>query len=169
MASNVQVSNRQRKVKIDTKWFTSAAKQLFDCVLDNVKNDMPEFLDEDKLAALSESGILSVVLVNNKEIQKLNKQWRDKDYATDVLSFPMNLDLDSAGEGVPLELGELVISVEKAREQSEEYAHSFERELCFLFVHGCLHILGFDHMNTAEEKDMFARQEAILQKCGYMR
>ncbi|MBX9686398.1 MAG: rRNA maturation RNase YbeY [Candidatus Obscuribacterales bacterium] len=167
MASQVLVSNRQRRLKLDSKWFRGAAQELLAAVLDNVKKKPAPFINKKQLKNLSESGILSVVFVSNKEIRKLNKEWRGKDYATDVLSFP--LELDSELNGVPFEMGELIISLEKAQEQAEEYGHSFERELAFLFVHGCLHVLGFDHMSKAEEIDMFGRQKEILNHCGYMR
>lgn len=167
MASNVQVSNRQRRVKLDTKWFKSTAAELFQAVLDNVKKSPVAFIKKSQLRRFSESAILSVALVSNKEIQKLNKEWRGKDYATDVLSFPLELDFEV--DGVPFEMGELIISVEKAKEQAEEYGHSFEREMSFLFVHGCLHILGFDHITAKDEKDMFNRQKEILDACGYTR
>lgn len=167
MASQVQVTNRQRKLKLDSKWFTEAAQQLLDAVLDNVKKNPPEFLSDEEIDNLLDFGILSVAVVSNKEIQKLNKEWRKKDYATDVLSFPLDLNVNE--DGVPFEMGELIISAEKAQEQAEEYGHSFEREMAFLFVHGCLHVLGFDHTNKAEEKEMFGRQKQILNSCGYKR
>jgi probable rRNA maturation factor len=167
MASQVQVTNRQRRLKLDSKWFKGAAEELFEAVLDNVKKRPPEFLSEEEIDNLQDFGILSVVVVSNREIQKLNKQWRGKDYATDVLSFPLDLAVNE--DGVPFEMGELIISAEKAQEQAEEYGHSFEREMAFLFVHGCLHVLGFDHLTKAEEKEMFSRQKQILDSCGFKR
>ncbi len=167
MASHVQVFNRQRRVKIDSKWFARAAEELFIAVLDNVKKKPAKFIDAGIIDELYESAILSVAIVSNKEIQKLNKQWREKDYPTDVLSFP--LELEGGIPGIPLEIGELIISAEKALEQAEDFGHSFEREMTFLFVHGCLHVLGFDHESKAEEKDMFGRQKQILNTCGYLR
>jgi len=167
MASQVTVSNRQRRVKIDGKWFAGTAQKLFEAVLENVKLRPGKGLTKRLVKRLQESAQLSVVLVSNKEIQKLNETWMGKDYATDVLSFP--LDLEEPLPGLPYEIGELVISLEKAQEQAGEYGHSFERELAFLFVHGCLHVLGFDHMNAKDEKDMFGRQKEILDACGFPR
>lgn len=167
MASQVLLSNRQRRVKVDSKWFVQAAERLFAAVLENVKLFPSATVDKKLLPHLCKSAQLSVVFVSNKEIQKLNKEWMGKDYATDVLSFPM--DLEPPPPGMPYEIGELIISLEKAQEQAEEYGHSFERELAFLFVHGCLHILGFDHMNKADEKDMFGRQKKVLAACGFPR
>lgn len=167
MASHVQLSNKQRRVKIETKWFEATAEQLFQTILDNLKLQPVAFLKKAQLRDLASSAVLSVVIVNNKEIQKLNKKWRQKDYPTDVLSFPLNLDAPSGG--LPFEIGELIISAEKAVEQSQEYGHSLERELSFLFVHGCLHVLGFNHDTAAEEKDMTGRQKAILAQCKIVR
>ena len=112
--------------------------------------------------------ILSVSLIDNKFIHKLNKEYRHIDRPTDVISFAF-LDgeenkektLKSSG---PVSLGDIYISVEKAEEQAKEYGHSIKRELSFLFVHGLLHLLGYDHMNEEDEKVMFALQDEILPK-----
>lgn len=109
---------------------------------------------------------VSVSFVDNEEIRELNKQYRNKDYVTDVLSFPM-LDEDDdwpvsqEEEDVTL-LGDIIISIPKAREQATEYEHSFERELGFLLVHGFLHLLGYDHQDEASEEEMILKQESIL-------
>ena len=165
MASNVQVSNRQRAVKFDAKSFAASTQELFEVVLENLKLKPVSSLPVDKIDSLADSAILSVILLNDKEIRKLNKKWRQKDCPTDVLSFP--LDLDAGLCGVPFEIGEIIISVETALAQAEEYGHSLEREMVFLFVHGCLHVLGFDHTTPAQEKNMFARQKEILKASGY--
>ena len=115
-----------------------------------------------------------VELVSNQKIRKLNEQWRGKDYATDVLSFPLIFDGGSA-QFMPqmadseMELGEIIISVEKAVEQANEYGHSFERELAFLFVHGLLHIIGFDHETKEDEREMFSRQTEVLNCLGFVK
>ena len=108
-----------------------------------------------------------MVLVSDKKIKELNKDWRGKDSATDVISFPLDLEPDF--EDVPFEVGEIYISVDKAQEQANDYGHSLERELAFLMTHGVLHVLGFDHKEPDEEKDMFGRQRLILESCGYTR
>ncbi|WP_156290698.1 rRNA maturation RNase YbeY [Oceanobacillus salinisoli] len=118
---------------------------------------------------------ISVNFVNNKEIQEINRNYRQKDMPTDVISFAMQEsvegELEIVGEDadMPLSLGDIVISVEKAKEQAAEYNHSFERELGFLAVHGFLHLLGYDHMTDEEEKKMFLRQEEILGEFGLER
>lgn len=105
---------------------------------------------------------ISLSLVDNKEIRELNKHYRGKDSITDVLSFPMvGDDTPMIGEKI---LGDIVISVEKALEQSEEYGHSFLREMAFLTVHSMLHLMGYDHIDEEGEKEMQMKQEAILEK-----
>lgn len=104
---------------------------------------------------------VSLTLTDDAAIHELNRTYRHVDRATDVLSFPMEDD-DL--------LGDIVISLERAQCQAQSYGHSFARECGFLFVHSVLHLLGYDHERSeAEEKDMFARQEAILQSIGLTR
>lgn len=116
---------------------------------------------------------ISVLLVDNETIRTLNRDYRDKDAATDVLSFPMEEEIDDACEpqiiGGPSErmLGDLVISVERAVEQAAEYGHAVERELAFLSVHGLLHLLGYDHEQGPEaEAEMQAEEKRILSILG---
>ena len=115
---------------------------------------------------LSCDAILSVTFVDNKFIHQLNKEYRNVDRPTDVISFAF-LDGDEQrdeklhGKG-PVPLGDIYISVEKAKEQAEEYGHPLERELSFLFVHGLLHLLGYDHMTKEDEAVMFKLQDEIL-------
>ncbi len=109
---------------------------------------------------------ISLSFVDNQSIQSLNKEYRCIDLPTDVLSFALRdgsqqLFLPS---GIPELLGDIIISVEKASAQAEEYGHSLERELCFLFTHGLLHLLGYDHMTGEEEVAMLAKQELYLQQ-----
>lgn len=111
--------------------------------------------------------------VDDDAIHALNRAFRGKDSATDVLSFPMveddeAFDCDEAQDTVVL--GDIVISMEHAAVQAEQYGHSLQRELAFLAVHSTLHLLGYDHERSPkEEKDMFARQEAILRGMGLER
>ncbi|MBM7614645.1 rRNA maturation RNase YbeY [Alkaliphilus hydrothermalis] len=110
---------------------------------------------------------VSLSLVNNEEIQDLNKNYRGKDYATDVLSFPMVDDDFPIGEEKLL--GDIVISVEKALEQAEEYGHSFEREMSFLTVHSMFHLMGYDHEDEESEGKMRGKEEAVLKQIGQVR
>ncbi len=107
------------------------------------------------------SAEISVTIVDNEMIRKINKEHRGIDRPTDVLSFPM-FDEDF-GDGEDAVLGDIVLSLEKAVEQAEAYGHSLRREIAFLTVHSLLHLLGYDHEEgKAEESEMFSRQEAIL-------
>ncbi len=114
--------------------------------------------------------IVSASFVDNKYIHKINKKYRNIDRPTDVISFAF-LDNDPNREKLlhsksMVALGDIYISVDKAKEQAEEYGHSLDRELQFLFTHGLLHLLGFDHMNEEDEKVMFELQDKILTKVG---
>lgn len=114
---------------------------------------------------------VSLTLTDDEGIRELNREHRDKDSATDVLSFPQYeslKDMEELEEDY-LYLGDIVISVERALEQSLAYNHSFEREMCFLVVHSMLHLLGYDHMTPEEETEMKALQEAILDQMGIRR
>ena len=106
---------------------------------------------------------LSVTFVSNERIQEINREYRDKDPATDVISFAMEElgegEIPLIGADMPRVLGDIIISTEKAREQAAEYGHSFSRELGFLTVHGFLHLLGYDHEIEEDEKKMFSRQK----------
>ena len=116
---------------------------------------------------VEEPSELSVTFLTNELIQEINRDWRGKDAPTDVISFAfdemgeeeMDFMLD---EDEPRLLGDLVISVERCREQAADYGHSFERELGFLAIHGFLHLLGYDHMTPEDEAEMTARQEEVL-------
>jgi len=103
---------------------------------------------------------INIILVNNEIIKNLNQSYRDLNVPTDVLTFP---------DGTLNNLGDIFISIDKARAQSKEYGHSFERELAFLTIHGLLHTLGYDHHTLEEETEMFALQEKILQNANITR
>ncbi|NCC15140.1 MAG: rRNA maturation RNase YbeY [Clostridia bacterium] len=116
---------------------------------------------------------VSVSIVDNEEIRQINKQFRAIDRATDVLSFPLLTfeegELVDCNEKNEVLLGDIIISLERAREQAEEYGHSLKREIAFLTAHSMLHLLGYDHMDEEEEKEMFAKQREILNKAGIPR
>ncbi|PWW26538.1 putative rRNA maturation factor [Cytobacillus oceanisediminis] len=128
--------------------------------------------------AASKEGIepdseVSVTFVTNDRIQEINREYRDKDRPTDVISFAMEElgegEVELVGAEMPRVLGDIIISVAKAQEQAEEYGHSFMRELGFLAVHGFLHLLGYDHENAEDEEKMFSRQKDILDEFGLTR
>ena len=114
---------------------------------------------------------VSVTIVDNEEIRKINNKFRNIDRATDVLSFPL-IDFDNESlpdDGSKIYLGDIIISIERAKEQAKEYGHSIDREIGFLTAHSMLHLLGYDHMVPEEEKEMFAKQEEILNNLGLIR
>jgi len=114
---------------------------------------------------------VSVTFTDNEGIKELNKKFRNMDKPTDVLSFPL-FDFEGGSEEPPIDeivnnLGDIVISLEKAREQAEEYGHSFERETAFLCVHSMLHLLGYDHeISEEDDREMRARQTEIMRIMG---
>lgn len=112
---------------------------------------------------------LSVLFVDDRGIRELNRDFREIDRATDVLSFPSGeYPVDEGADY--LYVGDMALSLERARSQAEEYGHSYEREIAFLTAHSVLHCLGYDHVDGPEqEKEMFSRQEAILQGMGIVR
>lgn len=111
----------------------------------------------------------NLIIVNNKYIHELNKNYRNIDRETDVITFALEDD-DSVIVGTEERvLGDIYISIDKARSQAEELEHSLLRELSFLAVHGFYHLLGYDHMNEDEEKVMFRKQEEVLESYGIKR
>lgn len=113
---------------------------------------------------VEENYLVDVTLVNNDKIHKINREYREIDRPTDVISFAFLDDKDEVklSDKIPQPLGEIIISYEKAEEQAKEYGHSLNREMSFLFVHGLLHLLGYDHMKKSDEAVMFRLQDAIL-------
>jgi len=105
---------------------------------------------------------ISISIVDKAEIQEINKEYRDKNEPTDVLSFPLSNPDEWEDNGIPIALGDIIICTEIAQEQADEYGHSFERELGFLAIHGLLHLAGYDHMNPEEEAEMRQAQRDIL-------
>ncbi|WP_339319413.1 rRNA maturation RNase YbeY [Paenibacillus sp. FSL R10-2734] len=157
-------------------------------------NEQEEYEIKDDLIALLESilqkageaegidqGEVALTFVDNARIHELNLEYRGIDRPTDVLSFAMNesgedeLDIiyeveeGEVLEDVPDVLGDIIISVTRAQEQALEYGHSLERELGFLFVHGFLHLLGYDHQDEASEAEMMSKQEKVLDQVGLTR
>ena len=174
MAATVTICNRQKKRKINLIKWSKATRLLLAEVCKNLGKKTPPHLSIKDVRAIADIGSISLLLVSDRKIRQLNKTWRGKDYATDVLSFPMVFDgaekcLAPALDPDVLELGEIVISIDKAENQAREYGHSFEREMAFLFVHGLLHVLGFDHQTKREEKEMFQRQTDVLTETGFFR
>lgn len=165
MAVILDWSNEQEKFEVPDSWIA-----MFEMLLN-------EAAQHEGLSA----GEVTLTLVDNEQIHDINKQYRNIDRPTDVISFALNDDVEDEMEIIfevedeseldPISgmLGDIIISIERAEEQRQEYGHSLERELGFLFVHGFLHLLGYDHDNDEAEKEMFGKQELILQKVGLTR
>lgn len=144
-----QVTETQKKIVMELLEFTAKAEQI------------------------QEGSEVSVTFVDNERIHEINKEYRQKDAPTDVISFAMEElgegEVEIKGADVPRILGDIIISVDRMNEQAEEYGHSSDRELGFLAVHGFLHLLGYDHMNEADEKVMFSKQKELLEQYGLTR
>lgn len=149
--------------------------------LDETNNVSNEQIDEiEKLLnfaaaklAIDEGSEVSVTFVTNDRIREINREYRDKDAVTDVISFALEEigegEVELVGADIPRILGDIIISIAKAKEQAEEYGHSFMREFGFLAVHGFLHLLGYDHMTEEDEREMFTLQKEILDEYGLKR
>lgn len=122
---------------------------------------------------VEENSEVSITFVTNERIQEINREYRHKDQATDVISFALEElgegEIEISGITMPRVLGDIIISVPRAIEQANEYGHTFVRELGFLAVHGFLHLLGYDHMTPEDEKEMFGIQKNILDEYGLQR
>lgn len=136
----------------------------------NITNDTKEninieFLQDVVKYALEyenvDNGVVNIIIVDNEKIRTINLEYRNIDRETDVISFA--LEDDDTFIKLPIRiLGDIYISIDKARTQAIEYGHSLKRELAFLTVHGILHLLGYDHMIKSDEEIMFQKQEQIL-------
>ncbi len=146
----VRVSNRQRQERVDPAWIPLLTRAV-----------------QGALAADGVDGEVGVTLVSDQRIRLLNRRYRGVDRVTDVLSFAQREGDELAdppgGEGL---LGDVVISVATARHQARMFGHAVERELAFLAVHGTLHLLGYDHGDSAAEKAMMERTEDVLKSLG---
>jgi len=158
----ISIENLQDKIKFDES-MEELIKKVAELVIDteNVKIDCK----------------VDITLVDDAKIQEINNEYRNINSSTDVLSFPIIEgcegqispevgDYDEDGHAL---LGDIIISLETAKKQSEEYGHSFDREIAFLVTHGMLHLLGFDHEEEEEEKKMLGEQEKVLTKAGLKR
>ena len=134
----MEINNQQEKIYIDK----------------NLYKDFENIITKATEMEGYDGGEISVALVDNAKIRELNKKFRKKDEVTDVLSFPMDEEI----------LGDIIISAERALSQSKDYGHSFKREICYLVTHGILHLLGYDHKNEGEKKEMRKKEERILKE-----
>ena len=149
----VVITNKQKAVKIPTG-IRMLVRRCCNAVL--------------KLENFEGPAEISVTFTDNAGIRELNRQYRDKDIETDVLSFPMgengvwDVDMETGAKI----LGDIVISMEKARDQAERYGHSFQREVGYLTAHSMLHLLGYDHVDNLEKVRMREKEEQIMEQLG---
>lgn len=134
----MEINNQQEKIDIDKSLYQD---------FENIITKATEMEGYD-------GGEISIALVDNAKIKELNKKFRKKNEVTDVLSFPMDEEI----------LGDIIISAERALSQSKDYGHSFKREICYLVTHGILHLLGYNHKNEGEKKEMRKKEERILKE-----
>lgn len=140
---------------------------VFDNEVENFENnyeqDFTAIIEQAlKILGIEDDVEVSCVLVDDERIHEINREYRHIDRSTDVISFAMEDNDQFYVEGMPRTLGDIFISVDHAKKQAEEYGHSLRREMCFLFTHGILHLLGYDHMTDEQEKEMFGLQDQIL-------
>lgn len=135
-------------------------------LIEKIKDIIIECLDYE---GYDDNYEVSLSFVDNKEIHELNREYRGVDRVTDVLSFPLLSDDFDDFELEEESLGDIVVSLERALEQSIEYNHSFEREVCFLICHSMFHLLGYDHDTDENTKEMREKEEHILNKLNITR
>lgn len=133
--------------------------------LETVKDVLNYVIKKENL----ENVIFNVIIVDNNYIHELNKNYRHIDRETDVITFALEDEKDMVIPDDERVLGDIYISIDKARSQAKEYGHSLLRELSFLAVHGFYHLLGYDHMTKEEEEVMFSKQEEVLHECNIER
>ncbi|GAA0078767.1 rRNA maturation RNase YbeY [Clostridium sp. CTA-5] len=165
----IYVDNRQEKIEVNEEF------------IDSLKNVIEFALEQEQVKIPCE---ISLLFVDNNEIKEINSETRNIDRETDVLSFPMldypdkkvfkevyidNKFSPSDFDGEELVLGDIVLSLEKALEQSKEFNHSYEREAGYLVVHSVLHLLGYDHIEEDDKKVMRSREEDILNRLDIRR
>jgi probable rRNA maturation factor len=141
-------------------------------------NETNENINEDDLIAVLELGCkeeslvnvsFNIIIVDNEYIHKINRDYRNIDRETDVITFALEDEDSVVLPGDERVLGDIYISIDKVKSQAKEYGHSERRELLFLAIHGFYHLLGYDHMNKEDEKIMFAKQEKVLGDYGVTR
>lgn len=133
--------------------------------LETVEKLLYSAIEKEKLEGIN----FNIIIVDNEYIHELNRNYRNIDRETDVITFALEDDDSMVLPDSVRVLGDIYISIDKARSQATEYGHSFLREICFLAVHGFYHLLGYDHMTPEEEKVMFDKQEEVLSAYGITR
>ena len=129
----------------------SKYRQYFSRILSNAR----------KYVDLKRGTVVSVIFVDDEQIHQINRDYRNVDRPTDVISFALRDD-ETEGDYIEEELGDIFINIDAAKRQAEDYGHSVKREICFLFTHGLLHLCGYDHMTKEDEAVMIELQKKIL-------
>lgn len=145
----ILINNRQDKLTISNSLISNIKKAVLICLEIEKYNTNVE---------------ISLSFVDNEEIRKINKEFRNIDSPTDVLSFP--LDIDFFIENVNIPLGDIIISTEKAKEQSLDFGHSLEREIIYLVIHSMFHLLGYDHLENEDSVIMRSKEKEAIRKIG---
>ncbi|HHX69968.1 MAG: rRNA maturation RNase YbeY [Miniphocaeibacter sp.] len=148
----ILINNKQNKLTLS------------DDLISNIKKAILTCLEIEKYSTNVE---VSLSFVDNDEIQQINKDFRNIDTPTDVLSFP--LDIDFFIENINIPLGDIIISTEKAKEQSLDFGHSLEREIIYLVVHSMFHLLGYDHIEDKDAVIMRGKEKEAIRKIGIFR
>ena len=161
---------------------TDQRKQLKEIVYKVVSGVLNDSCSQIVSQKIKESGLngfeVNVIFTDDDSIREINKEYRNIDRSTDVLSFPINdfmygdgeIDVFNSNEETQnLMLGDIIISVPTMKKQADEYGHGKDRECAFLVCHGMLHLLGYDHMNEEDEKQMFKHADDILNSIGFLR
>ena len=130
--------------------------------------DLKDFIDYSVKYLKIDNPYFNIIFIDNEKIRQINKEYRNIDKETDVISFALEDDKTFNTDKFRF-LGDIYISIDKAKSQAKDYGHSLKREICFLSIHGILHLLGYDHMNEEDEKIMFNLQEEILSSYGIKR
>ncbi|MFC5591040.1 rRNA maturation RNase YbeY [Sporosarcina soli] len=152
-------------------YFEDETGTVDETVIELIRKLLTHAAIEEEVASGTE---VSLTFMTDEAIQEVNAEYRGKDVPTDVISFALEEMTEGelaivAEEGMPVILGDIIISVETAQRQAEEYGHDFNREMGFLALHGFLHLLGYDHMIEEDEAVMFGRQKEILTSFGLER
>lgn len=143
-------------------------------IINELNEDIKELSEVEKVVLFAlnyqkiKNAVFNIIIVDKDTIQKLNREYRNKDSVTDVISFALEDDNTFIKTDLRV-LGDIYICLDRAKEQASEYGHSLLRELSFLSVHGLLHLLGYDHQTKEDESVMFGLQELILNEYGIKR
>ncbi len=166
----IRIILEQDENQIESENLAKCHNQLDESILKDMEKVLRLILERESVGSETGDIDVSLSIVDENQIRELNRDYRQTDKVTDVLSFPQFetknelLDFQKNNKGMPLELGDVVICYHVAQKQATEYGHSEERELVYLFVHSILHLLGYDHMEEDDKSQMRAREKEIMKE-----